>query len=175
MSRVTCPACRSSLDVSKVAPGASFDCACGQKMRMPPPASGNATVLLRPDDLGDDAPSACPVCDCVERRCGTRVSNPWGWVCVAVGGVSFLLGACAPVVMLLGAAAMLVGGAMRQRVAGCAECGRVLSIGETRLGMPPRPLLAALATVGLLVAAATVLLAAFLYRSYTEQMNQYVP
>ena len=56
MSRVTCPACRASLDVSKVAPGASFDCACGQRMRLPPPAP--RTVLVHPEEEEDDDPHA---------------------------------------------------------------------------------------------------------------------
>lgn len=68
---------------------------------------------------------------------------------------------------------MIVGGSLRQGVVECADCSRVFSTGSTRMGVPPRPLIAGLAVAVLAAVAGTVLLAGFLYRAYASRLGDY--
>ena len=103
----------------------------------------------------------------------TRISNPWGWLCLVAGVVLLLLGLCVWPVTLLSAVLVVLGSSLRQAVVLCRECGHILHTGPTRLGRPSGRLLGVMGTLLLLNLLVGLFAAVVMYHKYLAMLNQF--
>ena len=109
------------------------------------------------------------------RPFSRRVSDPWGWLCLVAGCVLLLVSLCAWPLTIVSVALVVVGSSLRQPVTACGACGHVLRAGKTRLGAPPKPLVAVVVSVFLRNGVVCLIARFALYHNYMAMMHQFAP